>query len=131
MTASTNLLLNSTSPCLRTLVEDLLSSNIQYLDHQINRITRPFQFSITEYSHSTEGTLSKNELENMFFQYERFSRKKWLLLHVKTLLTKSNATLILNLLSDNYLCEFEKEELNLVLNGSSEIVHKVNVPVST
>lgn len=119
LTASISLQPSNTSNCLSVLVSEIISSNIQYLDHQITQITRPFQFSKpTELSVVTDIP-NHDTMENMFFQYELYSRKKWLLMHVKTLLTKTNALLILNMLSDNCLCEFEKEEIGYILNGSS------------
>ena len=109
--------LNST-PCVSQLVKEILSSNIQYLDHQINRITRPFTDRTWEEHNKKQEALPIDKMESMFFQYEYFSRKKWLLVHVKTLLTNTNAMLILMMLSENCLCEFNKEEIGVVLNGA-------------
>lgn len=110
---------NPSSNDISILVTEIISSNIQYLDHQINQIARPFQLSGPEDLSVKNNPILEDKMENMFFQYEIYSRKKWLLTHVKTLLTKTNALLILNMLSDNYLCEFEKEEISYILNGTS------------
>ena len=103
---------------LSTLVKDILSSNIQYLNHQIKCITRPLQFLVTEDKYSKNNAMLVQDMESIFHQYERFSRKKWLLTHVLSLLTETNALLILNMLSDNCLCEFDIEEIEFILNGS-------------
>lgn len=110
---------SQTSTCLSVLVTEIISSNIQYLDHQINRITRPFQISKPTGLPVKNDAFQEKKIENMFYQYEVYSRKKWLLMHVKSLLNKTNALLILNMLSDNCLCEFEKEEIGFILNGAS------------
>ena len=100
------------------LVKRILASNIQYLDHQINRIARPFQLSLSEGLPANVISLPIDRMEEVFSQYEYYSRKKWLLFHVQSLLTHRNASLILTMLSDNYLCEFDKEEIEVVLNGT-------------
>ena len=101
------------------LVREILTSNIQYLDYQINRITRAFDFSATQNIPSEYKPMPIHEMDRIFCQYEYISRKKWLLIHVRTLLTTTNALLIFNMLSDNCLCDFDKEEMGVILNGLS------------
>jgi len=91
------------------------------LDYQINRIARPFQLSLSEGISINTTSLPIDRMEEVFSQYEYYryySRKKWLLFHVQSLLTQQNASLILTMLSDNYLCEFDKEEIEVILNGT-------------
>jgi len=107
--------------CSSIFVKRILASTIQQLEHKINLIARPSSFSSSEQSTAPIKTKYPiEESEQDFYKYEYYRRKKYLLLHIQSLLTPDNADLIHCLLVDNYLCEFEGGELDV--NSISELV---------
>ena len=102
--------------CSSIFVKRILASTIQQLEHKINLIARPSNFSDSEQSTTSIKTKYPiEESEHDFYKYDYYRRKKYLLLHVQSLLTPNNAGLIHCILVDNYLCDFEDEKLGLNL----------------
>ncbi len=102
------------------VVNEILTSKIQYLDYQINQIISPFlleELECPEKIAFTSTDLIMQEIEKLFIQFEQVTYKKYLLRHVKKILTNTNATLVLAMLSNNYLYEFSKHEIEIILNG--------------
>lgn len=100
----------------------IIDSKIQYLDHQTKGIVRPL-IKETSQEDSLAGEAKSDSfmpleaVEKMFIQFEQQSKRKKLLLQLKTLLNSNNALLVLALLSDNTIYEFDEQEILYILNS--------------
>ncbi len=99
----------------------VIDSKIQFLDHQTKGIVRPL---LSETSNAEEqvgeaksdSPLSLQAVEQLFLHFEKHSRRKKLLLHLRTLLNNDNAMLVLELLTDDQLFVFSEEEIHYILD---------------
>ena len=99
----------------------VLDSKIQYLDHQTKGIVRPL---LSETNNAEElvgeaksdSPLSLQAVEQLFLHFEKQSRRKKLLLYLRTLLNLDNAMLVLELLTDDQLFVFSEEEIQYILD---------------
>ena len=99
----------------------VIDSKIQYLDHQTKGIVRPL---LSETNNAEEligeaksdSPLSLQAVEQLFLHFEKQSRRKKLLLHLRTLLNLDNAMLVLELLTDDQLFVFSEEEIQYILD---------------
>ena len=99
----------------------VIDSKIQYLDYQTKGIVRPL---LSETNNAEEligeaksdSPLSLQAVEQLFLHFEKQSRRKKLLLHLRTLLNLDNAMLVLELLTDDQLFVFSEEEIQYILD---------------
>jgi len=100
----------------------IIDSKIQYLDHQTKGIVRPL-IKETSFEETVQGEASSDSfmhleaVEKMFIQFEQQSKRKKLLLQLKMLLNSNNALLVLALLSDNTIYEFNEQEVLYILDS--------------
>jgi len=101
----------------------IIDSKIQYLDHQTKGIVRPlikakpFQETVQGEANS-DSFMPLEAVEKMFIQFEQQSKRKKLLLQLRMLLNSNNALLVLALLSDNTIYEFEEQEILYILDSN-------------
>jgi len=100
----------------------IIDSKIQYLDHQTKVIVRPLikdkALEDTVVGEAKSDSFMPLEAEEkMFLQFEQQSKRKKLLLRLKMLLNSNNALLVLALLSDNNIYEFDEQEILFILEG--------------
>ena len=103
----------------------IIDSKIQYLDHQTKGIVRPLiKETICEENvqgeAKSDSCMPLEAVEKMFIQFEQQSKKKKLLLQLRMLLNATNALLVLALLSDNTLYEFEEKEVLFILDSNCQ-----------
>ena len=102
----------------------IIDSKIQYLDHQTNGLVRPLiqpptlDTQVVGESKSDSSFLLE-DAEKMFSHFELQSKRKKILLCLRTLLDSDNALLALALLSDNTLFEFDTKEITFILDKKS------------
>ena len=100
----------------------IIDSKIQYLDHQTKGIVQPLiaenSFEDTvEGEAKSDSSMPLEAVEKMFIQFEQHSKRKKLLLQLKMLLNSNNAMLVLALLSDNTIYEFDEREILFILDN--------------
>lgn len=101
-------------------VYNIIDSKIQYLNHQAKGIVRPLNLNdVSEEiikGEANSDSLSLEEVEKIFLQFEVQSKQIKCLLYLRKLLNVENATVALALLTDNILFEFTIQELASILN---------------
>ena len=103
---------------------NVIDSKIQYLNHQTKGIVPSLVPTSTAHEEGigeakSDSPLSLEEVEKLFLYVEQQSRKKKLLLHLRSLLNPENVILVLALLTDNKLYEFSEREINYILDTKS------------
>ena len=106
-------------------VYGIIDSKIQYLDHQTNGLVRPLMQAPSFDKEVVGATKSDSscfleDAEKMFSHFEQQSRRKKILLCLRTLLDDDNALLALALLSDNTLFEFDTQEIAFILDKKTD-----------
>lgn len=101
-------------------VYNIIDSKIQYLNYQTKGIVRPLNLDITsedsEKGEANSDSLSLEEVEKIFLQFEVQSKQKKRLLYFRKLLNTKNAKVALVLLTDNVLFEFTEHEIAYILD---------------
>ena len=104
-------------------VFNVIDSKIQYLDYQTKGNVPPMVPSCTSAAGGGEAKsdspLSLAEVERLFLYVEQQSRKKKLLLHLRSLVNRDNVLLILSLIADDKFSEFDEREINYILDIQS------------
>ena len=102
-------------------VYSIIDSKIQYLNHQTRGIVHPWLEEKAETGavagEAKSDSVSFEEVEKLFLQFETQSKKKKLLLCLRGLLTEANALIALALLTENNLFEFDEKEIAFILDS--------------
>ncbi len=102
-------------------VYSIIDSKIQYLDYQTKELVRPLSEESTPKETVTgaaksDSFVTLHEAEQLFLHFEKQSRFKKLLLLTRRYLDNDNALLILSLLADDLLLNFNEKDLAYLLD---------------